>query len=134
MRAFLAAAVVFTVMSPLAQAAGTGTLRVRVLDASGPGNSGTIVLTTGYTLPFPVNNNVSGQYSTVDGTATAADGDYPQTSGDFFMPSTGMVATVRSGLISRKWIPIFTTRAPMPYSPSQSCISSGTPAAASSAA
>src|SRR6478735_4924169 len=50
------------------------------------------------------------------------------------LPSTGMVATVRSGLISRKWIPILTTRAPTPKAPSQSCIWSGIPAAASSLA
>ena len=88
MRTFLAAAVLFTVMSSTASAAGTATLRVRVLDASGPeGNSGTIILTTGYTLPFPVNNDVSGHYQTVDGTATAADGDYQPTSGDFFIPA-----------------------------------------------
>src|SRR6476661_5406357 len=50
------------------------------------------------------------------------------------LPSTGMVATVRSGLSSTKWMPILTTRAPTPIRPSQPWSSAGTPAASSSAA
>src|SRR4051794_12729348 len=47
------------------------------------------------------------------------------------LPSTGIVATMRSGVISRNLIPIFTTRAPTPpASQGQRC--SGTPASASS--
>src|SRR6476661_2839729 len=50
------------------------------------------------------------------------------------LPSTGIVATVRSGLSSTKWMPILTTRAPTPIRPSQPWSSAGTPAASSSAA
>jgi hypothetical protein len=54
---------------------------------SNEGNVGVTTVSFTIVQNFPVNGIVSGQYTTVDGTATVADGDYVPTSGDFFIPS-----------------------------------------------
>lgn len=51
------------------------------------GNEGTKTISFTYSIPFPVNNTITGNYRTVDGTATAADNDYiPVTAGTFSIP------------------------------------------------
>ncbi|MEA2490454.1 MAG: hypothetical protein QOH21_2246 [Acidobacteriota bacterium] len=64
-------------------------LRVRALDSAGPeGDAGTKTLTFTYRIPGPINVPVTGNYHTVDGTATAADNDYlPVTQGSFTIPA-----------------------------------------------
>ncbi|HEX7151917.1 MAG TPA: autotransporter domain-containing protein [Thermoanaerobaculia bacterium] len=63
-------------------------LRLVVLDSQGgEGDAGTKTLSFVYMLPFPVNGPVTGNYHTVDGTATAADNDYiPVAEGSFTIP------------------------------------------------
>jgi uncharacterized protein YhjY with autotransporter beta-barrel domain len=86
MRPFLSAAVLFF-LAAMPPAASAAPLKVRVLDAAGPeGNSGTRTLTFTYSIPFAINNPVTGDYRTVDGTATAADNDYVPTQGSFTIP------------------------------------------------
>lgn len=52
------------------------------------GNEGFKTLTFTYTIPFAVNNTITGNYRTVDGTATAADNDFaPVTAGTFSIPA-----------------------------------------------
>lgn len=55
--------------------------------SSGPeGNDGLKTLTMRYQLPGPVNLPITGNWQTVDGTATAADNDYVPASGTFVIP------------------------------------------------
>jgi hypothetical protein len=73
------------VLGPLVSAA---PLRLRVLDSAGPeGDTGTKTLSFTYSIPFAINNTVTGNYHTVDGTATAADNDYIPAQGSFTIPS-----------------------------------------------
>ncbi len=61
-------------------------LHAHAQSSSGPeGNSGTKTLTMHYQSPFPVNLPVTGNWTTVDGTATAADNDYIPASGIFII-------------------------------------------------
>ena len=77
-RSFLKAALLFLVVTPLfGQGANTPITE---------GNSGQTIVQVTFTLNFPINNAVTGQYQTVDGTATAADNDYTPVSGTFVIP------------------------------------------------
>ncbi len=59
----------------------------RITASSGPeGNSGFTTLTLTYSLPDFANQDVSGDYQTVDGTATAADNDYVPAQGKWSIP------------------------------------------------
>lgn len=86
MRPFLSA-VLLVSLAAMASTSSAAPLHVRILDSAGPeGDAGTKTLTFTYTVQFPVNNTVTGDYRTVDGTATAADNDYVPTSGSFSIP------------------------------------------------
>src|SRR5260221_3605860 len=59
----------------------------RITGASGPeGDTGTQTLTLTYSLPDFANQDVIGDYQTVDGTATAADNDYVPAQGKWSIP------------------------------------------------
>jgi Autotransporter beta-domain/Calx-beta domain/Bacterial Ig-like domain (group 1) len=51
------------------------------------GNSGLNTFTVVVSLPFPPNSDVTGSYSTADGTATLADKDYVEATGQFVIPA-----------------------------------------------
>lgn len=59
----------------------------RITATSGPeGDTGTQTLTLTYSLPDFANQDVTGDYQTVDGTATAADNDYVPAQGKWSIP------------------------------------------------
>jgi Autotransporter beta-domain/Calx-beta domain len=85
-RTFLFPLLVFALIPFTASAV---TLRARVTDSQVPeGNAGSIrMVTITYVLSFPIQSDVTGQWQTVDGTATAADGDYKKDSGVYVIPA-----------------------------------------------
>jgi uncharacterized protein YhjY with autotransporter beta-barrel domain len=77
----------FLAFTPLAHAA---TPKVRALDVAIPrleGDLGNTTVNIPLVLSFPFNFDVSGDYQTFDGTATAADNDYIPASGKFVIPA-----------------------------------------------
>src|SRR5687768_14268553 len=63
-------------------------ITVQAFNPSGPeGNAGVLFLEVTFNQPGGSNFTTTGQYQTVDGTATVADNDYVPTSGTFVIPA-----------------------------------------------
>lgn len=84
-RSFVVAPVLLFIALPLAA---SGTITVNAFNPSGPeGNAGTQFLQITFTRPVGSNFTVTGDYKTVDGTATIADNDYVGAAGSFVIPA-----------------------------------------------
>ncbi|HEV3485747.1 MAG TPA: Calx-beta domain-containing protein, partial [Vicinamibacterales bacterium] len=87
MRRVSTVATVLLLVSFVSGAARGAELRAHGANTGLEGNDGNTVLSFTYDIPFPINSTITGNYTTVDGTATAADNDYVPTSGTFTIPA-----------------------------------------------